>query len=151
MKPKIYLFLIVIVSLVAVAERSDSTSALIHTTVFRSIKIEKTRDFEMGDAYAGDNATVFPPDRGAQFKVSGEPLKFYNIVLPTRVTLTTGNGVGVEKRIDIYDFRSTPSILGRIGANGESNLEVGATRAKLLNSQSSGSYLGNFSVTVVYQ
>jgi hypothetical protein len=90
----------------------------------------------------------------ASFNVSGEAGMTYAITLPTTINITTGGG-GAAETMEVSSFVSNPSgtgtLSGTAGSNssGSQTLLVGATLTTVA-SQATGSYTGNFTVTVQY-
>ena len=90
----------------------------------------------------------------ASFSVTGEAGLTYSITLPTSVNITTGGGSGPET-MAVSSFVSNPSgtgtLSGTAGSNsaGAQTLLVGATLTTVA-SQATGTYTGNFTVTVQY-
>ena len=80
----------------------------------------------------------------ASFTVTGLPLFTYSITFGGSGLLTSGSHT-----MTVDTFASTPSGSGQLGLLGSQTLTVGAT-LHVSASQSSGSYTGTFSVTVVY-
>lgn len=137
----------------AFAGNTASTNALAKAQVKKSIAIAKTQDLDFGMGFTGDSAvTVSASDSSAaKFSVSGEKNKAYNIVLPSSVTISTGDGVGPDKQIEVTGFSSSPNSSGNLGATGAQVVGVGGTRGALTSNQESGDYSGVFTVTVTYQ
>ena len=80
----------------------------------------------------------------ASFTVGGLPLFTYSISLPGSSSISAG---GSSMTVDT--FTSSPSGTGQLSAIGTQTLRIGAT-LRVGASQTSGSYSGTFSVTVVY-
>ncbi len=137
----------------AYAGSSSSQTAYARALVKTSIGIAKNSDLDFGDAFPGDASFAVTPDsvKAAKFTVTGEPTRAYNIMLPSQLILTTGNGVGIDRQMMINRFNSSPSRTGKLNASGMETLTVGATRAAITNTQESGNYSGVFTVTVIYQ
>lgn len=135
------------------AGNTASTNALAKAQVKKSISISKTQDLDFGVGFTGDTAlTVNPADASAAtFTVTGEKNKAYNVVLPGSVTMSTGDGVGPDKQIEVTGFSSNPNASGNLGTGGSQAVSVGGTRAALTSNQESGDYSGVFTVTVTYQ
>ena len=84
--------------------------------------------------------------------MAGEPGRSFSILLPPdgAVKMTTGTVASPSRSISVDRFDSFPRATGLIGPSGATMLYVGATRGALRQDQQSGSYSGNFVVTVVY-
>ncbi len=151
-KHLIYGFALV-VGVSAFAGNSASTNAIAKAQVKKSISISKTQDLDFGLGFTGDTAVSVAATSAAaaKFTVAGEKNKAYNIVLPANVTISTGDGVGPDKQIEISSLSSDPNSSGNLGAAGTQVVGVGGMRAALSNSQESGDYSGVFTVTVTYQ
>jgi len=127
------------------------------------IGISNTRELAFGEMVAGisaGTAVVAPAGTrsltggvsagnsggitSASFTVTGIPLLTFSISLPSSTALTSG-----AHSMTVNTFTSSPSGSGQIGALGSQVVTVGAT-LQVGASQSSGSYSGSFSVTVVY-
>lgn len=93
-----------------------------------------------GGVSAGNSGGI----TSASFTVTGLPLFSFSISLPSSTALTSGGN-----SMTVNSFTSSPSGSGQIGALGSQVVTVGAT-LQVGASQSSGSYTGTFSVTVVY-
>ncbi len=141
------------IAVTAHAGNSASTTALAKAQVKKSISIAKTQDLDFGVGFTGDTAlTVNPADTSAAtFNVTGEKNKAFNLVLPSSVTMSTGDGVGPNKQIEVSGFNSNPNASGNLGTSGAQAVSVGGTRSALSSNQESGDYSGVFTVTVTYQ
>ncbi len=121
------------------------------TEVISAIHLCKFKDLDFGEALQGDPAMNISPQQGAEFSVTGEPYRAYQILIPDQVTLRTASGSGPNEQILVNQFRSYPEKAGRLDCDGKQTLRVGATRASLLQSQKAGAYIAPFVVTVMYQ
>lgn len=135
----------------------DSASALATQTIVNKLQISKISDLNFGEASPGDGQKTIPAGssetmENASFELRGEPLRFYQIILPqpNSVKMLTGNGNGGNSEILIQQFYSNPLQGGSLDANGKGTIFVGATRAAIANNQKTGDYTGQFYITVVY-
>ena len=147
------IFVVSILTQSAHAGRSASAVGTAKAKVSKSISISNNSDLDFGEGFTGDGAATLNPavGEGAQFTVTGERNRAYDITLPASVTVTTGDGVGANRQIVVNAFSSNPAASGNLGAAGTQSLRVGATRAALLDTQESGDYSASFTVTVAYQ
>ena len=134
------------------AGANASAMGNIRVSVAHSLRIVKTRDMDFGLASTGNSEMTLDPEqgKGAEFSVVGEPHKAYSIVLPHSITLTTGDGKSQTTRIEIKDFRSSPSRTGNLDPDGHQTLRIGATRQPIADDQLPGQYSGPFTVTLTY-
>src|SRR5205823_5116176 len=98
----------------------------------------------------GDPSKVVTASDGAEFSVTGEPHRAYYIIVPSSITMKTGSGASLSEQILVTNFQSHPDRSGKLDCDGRQTLKIGATRAALLSTQNSGSYLAPFTVTVLY-
>lgn len=134
---------------------TDSVNAL--ASVISSIALQGVSDLQFGEGIQGDSAKIVDPGNAengenASFRVTGEPNRSYNIVLPSdgTVEMIVGAGDTDDKKIAVDQFSSFPSGTGTLDDQGEQLIFVGATRAALRASQEAGEYSGSFDVTVNY-
>jgi len=83
----------------------------------------------------------------AQFAVSGDVGKTYNVTLPADNTVTISNGT-TTMRVD--GFTKSLAGLGTLDASGAQTFKVGGTLT-VGNAQDTGFYTGTFTVTAAYQ
>lgn len=121
------------------------------TEVVSAIHLSKTRDLDFGEGLQGDPPKNIAPQSGAQFQVTGEPHRAYQILIPNQVVLKTASGDSPNEQIQVTAFQSFPDKSGKLDCDGRQNLNIGATRGSLLPTQKSGVYLAPFTVTVMYQ
>ncbi len=126
-----------------------SVNATANATVIQALSITKTQDLNFGTGARSDAAKVIAPAgaTAAIFTVSGQPSTAYTITLPTTINMTRTGGT---ETLAVNTFTSTPSSTGLIAAGGTQSLRVGATRVAIPAAQAVGSYVGTFTVTVVY-
>lgn len=124
--------------------------------VVTAIAVTNVSDLIFTEAAAGAAGETVMPDnvetaQNASFTVTGEPNRAVNVTLPAdgSVKMMLGAGGSADTEIPVNQF--TSSTLTQIDASGTSSLYVGATRADLTATQTSGDYEGNFIVDVVYQ
>jgi hypothetical protein len=145
----------------AVIAISTLTLIFAGRTQLASLSIAKVSDLDFGSAPQGDATKTVAPGvaedaSNASFTVSGQPSTAYTITLPTDgvVTMTTAGGGAANKIINVNGFASFPSAAsagsGLLGVGGTQLLLVGAARDALLAGQTTGSYTGAFTVSVVY-
>lgn len=95
------------------------------------------------------NATLYTNDAGQQgtFEVTGAEGHTYSITLPSdgETTLTTSGG----NSMDVKTFKSDPGATGKLDDSGKQTIQIGATLV-VKASQSSGTYSGQYAVTVNY-
>ncbi len=142
---------------------SDAASANATANILGSISLTKVDDLAFGDIIASNQAgTVAVSTNGqatdnggviqlggednAEFTVSGQKNRAYDITLPGSIDIT---GPGNEK-MTVDNFVSTPDGSGQIKGNGIDTIKVGATLHINAN-QAYGFYTGTFDVTVAYQ
>ncbi len=135
-----------------------STTADALQIVTAAISIVKVSDLDFGTAAQGAVAKTVAPGaaedaENGSFTVTGTPAAAYTITLPANsiVVMQTGAG-GANETIAVDSFLSFPAAgaNGVIGGAGTQLLLVGATRAALGAAQVAGSYIGAFTVDVVY-
>lgn len=135
---------------------SDSTSGYARQTIVHKLQIRKVSDLDFGEASPGDGPKTIAPGasetrENASFEVSGEPLRYFQIILPPRKSVHMINGGGGPQReIAIEEFTSYPHRSGALDQSGRSMIYVGATREAISTSQKAGDYMGRFYITVVY-
>ncbi|MCP4433282.1 MAG: DUF4402 domain-containing protein [Gammaproteobacteria bacterium] len=100
-----------------------------------------------GSRVATGGADIKSAESGgpATFKVQGEPNAVYTIKLPESAVLSNPSGGTMV----INKFTSLPATAGKIDANGEQILSVGAT-LNVGSNQNYGSYAGTMVVTIQY-
>jgi spore coat protein U-like protein len=137
--------------------QAAQTTASIFQTVTSAISISKLSDLIFGEAVQGTAAVTVAAGNAedasnASFLVTGQPNTAYNIQLPANGTVKLTNGAGgtPETEIAINGFQSFPAAAGTLSGGGTQNLFVGATREGLLATQTTGNYVGTFTVTVAY-
>lgn len=131
-----------------------SATATATVTIIQPLLIEQLSDLSFGEVNAGSSAKTIAPNAGggvAAFKIVGAPNSTFSITLPQKITLTgesTGNGAS---NIEIHSFKSHPENSGRVDAQGETQLFIGATLSEIDKSVTAGTYSADFTVSVVYQ
>jgi len=138
----------------ATASSTASANANATANIVGSIAISKTQDLLFGQAAPSDVALTVPATSGtarAQFAVTGAASTSYTITIPAgTINMITGAGATADDQIVVSSFTSSPSGTGTLSAGGTDTLYVGATRAAIRATQTSGSYSGSFTVTVNY-
>lgn len=129
-----------------------TTSGRVTLTVLSSLSITEMRSLEFSSAVPGStDDQILPTDENSSvFKIQGIPGMNYQIQLPGEVLITTAGGTTPEERILVDRFSSYPAGSGALNEQGEQTLYIGATRNALSVNQAAGSYVGTFSVTIVY-
>lgn len=84
----------------------------------------------------------------AQFTVDGEGGQVVTTSIPSTATLSSGTNTLTVNLLP--DFGGTVTLSGALAAAGSSTLNVGGSFS-LPDTQASGAYTGNFTVTVAYQ
>lgn len=147
-------------------QNAATTSANASANIVTAISISKTADLDFGDIVTGGTTGTVVLTAGASpsrtstggttlansvtvgdavFTVSGQAASTYAITLPSSpVTLTSGGNT-----MTVDTFTSSPTPTGTLSGGGTETLYVGATLNVGAN-QASGTYTGNFSVTVTY-
>lgn len=85
----------------------------------------------------------------AAFNVTGQGSLTYAITLPTSAITISTDGGGTGKDLTVGTFTSSPSNVGTL-TSGAQTLKVGATLTTTSATQTTGAYLGSFSVSVEY-
>jgi len=124
--------------------------------VITAVSVANVSDLVFTEASAGAAAETVDAGtaenvQNASFDITGEPNKAIVVTLPAdgTVKMATGAGGSADTEIAVDTFTSnTPTT---IDPTGVTPLYVGATRAALSATQTSGDYEGNFTVDVVYQ
>lgn len=151
------------------AANTSSATASGSVTIVRPLTITKNSDLAFGRIVrprTGGTGTVTLANTGnsvvaasgavalasttsrAQFTVDGEGGQSVTTSIPATVTLTSGtNTIPVTL---LPDFGSTVTLSGALAAAGSATLNVGGSFS-LPDTQASGAYTGNFTVTVTYQ
>ena len=143
--------------------QSASANFAANARVVTPISIAKTADMNFGDVVPGGSAgTVILSTAGARsttggvnlgnangaaaaaFTVSGQGSSTYAITLPASANITSGGN-----NMSVGSFTSNPSGTGILSAGGSQALALGAT-LDVGASQATGTYTGNFSVSVNY-
>lgn len=155
----------------AMAQSSTESTATTNATVIAPIAIAKIASLEFGNVAKGTAGTVaiatdgsrtdsdvqLTPGtqqgtvRAASFAVTGEGTMTYDITLPAdnAVVLTTGDGVGNTKKMELSSFTSNPTVLLGALTAGAQTLLVGATMT-LDGTEIAGAYSATYSVSVAY-
>jgi hypothetical protein len=147
--------LIAVIALNTQSAFAVSATAKAKQVVISALNISKSSDLEFGEAPQGDSEKTVAPTAAetadnASFAITGEPGKSISVTLPADNTIKMITGVGgTDKEINVNAFKAN-FLTSTIAAGGTTNLFVGATRDALSTSQATGSYEGNFDVTVVY-
>ncbi|MBB4612142.1 DUF4402 domain-containing protein [Novosphingobium taihuense] len=153
----------------AQAANTSSATASGSVTIVRPLTITKNSDLAFGRIVrprTGGTGTVTLANTGntvvaasgavalasttsrAQFTVDGEGGQSVTASIPSSVNLTSGtNTIAVTL---LPDFGSTVTLSGALAAAGSSTLNVGGSFS-LPDTQATGAYTGNFTVTVTYQ
>lgn len=153
----------------AQAANTSSASAVGSVTIVRPLTITKNSDLAFGRIVrprTGGTGTVTLANTGnavvaasgavaltsttsrAQFTVDGEGGQSVTTSIPATVNLTSGtNSIAVTL---LPDFGNTVTLSGALAAAGSSTLNVGGSFS-LPDTQATGAYTGNFTVTVTYQ
>jgi len=138
----------------AMATSTASTNANATAVITGSITLTKSQDLQFGTAAPSDPAATVPATSGAAraaFAVTGNASTAYTIAIPAgSINMTTGAGATADEQIVVNSFTSSPSGTGTLSAGGTDTLYVGATRAAIRATQTSGAYSGTFTVTVSY-
>jgi len=141
---------------------SDNASSNARVKVIKPVRITSQADMDFGEVLTSDSAgtVVLGTDGGvdvtggayvfddtdaqaAAFRVSGERLEAYNIVLPTTVTLSEIGG----ETMTLSSFGHDGS--GVLSNSGQEDFNVGATLGVGAD-QLEGDYSGSFTVSVDY-
>lgn len=124
--------------------------------VVTAVAVTNVSDLVFAEASAGSTAETVDADvaetvQNASFDITGEPNKAIMVTLPTdgTVKMVTAGGGNADTEIAVDQFTSNAPTT--IDATGTTPLYVGATRATLSATQTSGDYEGTFTVDVVYQ
>lgn len=153
----------------AQAANTSSATATGSVTIVRPLTITKNSDLAFGRIVrprTGGTGTVTLANTGntvvaasgavaltsttsrAQFTVDGEGGQSVTTSIPATVNLTSGtNSIAVTL---LPDFGNTVTLSGALAAAGSSTLNVGGSFS-LPDTQATGAYTGNFTVTVTYQ
>ncbi len=147
--------LLAIISMNTHSAMAASATAKAKQIVIAALNITKVSDLEFGEAPQGDVAKTVAAGtsentENASFLISGEPGKSISVTVPLDgvVKMVTGSA-GPDEQISVNNFSANLTSTS-IGANGNTDLFVGATRDALSATQVAGSYEGDFTVTVVY-
>ena len=118
-------------------------------TVIASLAISKLANLDFGAIAPGDPSRRVDSaaPAAARFVVSGERNRLFSIHLPQSVILRHSNGATMSVR----NLLSTPGDPGNLGPSGSVSLSVGGILPGIPAQQPAGSYVGLFTVTVVYQ
>jgi hypothetical protein len=136
----------------AVTFKSASEKAMIRMLVLPTLKIEKYSDMSFRNASPGAKAEVISPHRAgaAGLKVVGYPNQAYTLFLPKSVDLLPPVE-GAVRGVTISDFTSYPEVgTGLLGTQGQLENKLGATRNEIALDLPSGSYQGNYTLTVAF-
>lgn len=133
------------------AYAAGSATADAKQVVTAAIAITKVNDLDFGTAVQGDALkTVAPADGGAAaFTVTGEANKAFTLSYGApSINMITAGGGSADKEIVVNAFAS--DVPAALDGDGSITVKVGATRAAIGASQVVGSYVGTFTVNVVY-
>ena len=155
-----------IASLNAFADGGSNATASANASakIITPIALAKTADLNFGNIAASSavGTVIITPQGGrsatggvtpsaigtptrAAYNATGENNATYNITLPTTVVITDEN----SQTMTVNNFKSTPTPTGTFSGSGAQTIEVGATLNVGAN-QASGSYQGNYNVTIAY-
>lgn len=151
------------------AANTSNATATGSVTIVRPLTITKNSDLAFGRIVrprTGGTGTVTLANTGnsvvaaagavalssttsrAQFTVDGEGAQVVTTSIPATATLSSGTNTLTVNLLP--DFGSTVTLSGALAAAGSSTLNVGGSFS-LPDTQASGAYSGNFTVTVAYQ
>jgi Domain of unknown function (DUF4402) len=154
-----------IVAAVAFTQTANAQSAsapfAAKARIVTPISIAWVSDMNFGDVVAGAGTVVLTPAGGrsvtggtnlgnplgvsaATFTVSGQANSTYSIGFPPAATIASG-----ANTMNVGTFTSTPTPTGLLSAGGTQTLNLGATLT-VAAAQATGSYTGNFNVSVNY-
>lgn len=119
--------------------------------VMKSLSIQPLTDLTFASATSGAQSQTIVPGEpgGASFSIGGDANATYTVRLPERAVMQK---MGAEKDapIAITTFTSLPASSGKLSSTGEQVLHVGATREALAADQEEGTYMGSFTIEVIY-
>lgn len=151
------------------AANTSNATASGSVTIVRPLTITKNTDLAFGRIVrprTGGTGTVMLANSGnsvvasagavalasttsrAQFTVDGEGGQVVTTSIPSTATLSSGTNTLTVNLLP--DFGGTVTLSGALAAAGSSTLNVGGSFS-LPDTQASGAYTGNFTVTVAYQ
>jgi hypothetical protein len=160
------LLTLTLAALAAVALEPGAARAQAEAEFVDPITITKTADLGFGEiipANVAGTVTITPTASGstrsvtqvsffgtssfshAEFDVTGDRGASITITLPASINLT---GPGANMLVDV--FTSNPTSPTSLGFLGQRTVRVGAT-LQVGASQTAGSYIGTFNVTIAYQ
>lgn len=134
--------------------KSSKPSTAAAIDILATITVTKVSDLAFGEAATGAVALTINPasDSGrAQYTVTGTASTAYTITLPDSATMITGAGATADTQIAVSSFTSSPASPDTLPGGGSRTLYVGATRAAIRDTQTTGSYTTSFQITVTYQ
>jgi len=159
---KLALAVCLLVSVGSYAEADTLTNSADVTakmTVLQKLQIQKNSDLVFANAEVGAAAQILnPSDTGAaSFTVSGEKNRNFQVSYSdTSIFMTTGDGSTQDKKIKVDAFTTDLSSTngtnpaGTLSETGKKDFKLGATRAKLSDTQVTGDYNGTVKLTVNY-
>ena len=116
-------------------------------TIVPSLDIAGTASVSIGHVVTVNNVVASSTTlaRAATYSVTGNPLAEYNVTLPSSITLSNG-----AQTMTVNQFVRSGGVAAlTMNTSGISSFNVGATLNVNAN-QASGTYTGNFDVTVAY-
>jgi hypothetical protein len=122
-------------------------------TVVPNLSVGAVEEMRFAPAPQGAPESSISPDDGSKcgtFRVQGAPNASYQIRLPSDSTLTTGSGTSAQEKIVIRNFQANVGSTGSLDNNGNQEICIGATRESLVPDQAVGTYLGSYTVEVIY-
>jgi hypothetical protein len=146
------------------AGTNKNTTMVLTATVIAALTIGSPVDLNFGGALLNDPAKIIDPTAApsgigtvtrAQWTVQGKANTNFTVSgLPSSITMTTGDGVGVTKQIVVNNFHyyvagtAGQDTNGALDGAGSRIVYVGATRAAILSNQAMGNYSNASGVTI---